>query len=133
MPQKLNSGVIRAISPLNPERRRGFFLIEVLILTLILGIIAVPLIYSLNTVLRAFKVSNDFTKSIYLAEMVLFQEIKKFRSVDDEGEFPEPYNDFRWEMKRILIKDSSGLYEVKVRIRDMRRVYAELATFIKER
>lgn len=127
----MSSGVIRVISPLN-VRKKGVFLVEVLILTLILGIIAVPLIYSLNTILRAFKVSNDFTKSIYLAESVLFQEIKNPNSVEEEEYFPSPNEGFKWELKR-KPPDDSGLYEARVTIKDYPRgrVYAELVTLVK--
>ncbi|MFN7169896.1 MAG: hypothetical protein ACK4NT_01470, partial [Candidatus Omnitrophota bacterium] len=103
------------------KNKKGFFLLEVLFIALILGIIAVPLIYSLNSILRAFKISNDFTRSIYLAEMVLFQEIKNPGRIEKEGEFPFPHKGFYWELEEEFDK-LLGLYRVKVRIRDKRRV-----------
>jgi len=132
MIRKLRSGAIWATLPSN-SRGKGFFLIEVLILLLILSIVAVPLIYSLHTILRAFQVSNDFTKSIYLGEMVLFQEIKNPGTVDVAKEFDPPNEGFSWELKRTPLQDDLGLYEVRVKVKDSRMVYAELGTLVKEK
>ncbi|MCM8765691.1 MAG: hypothetical protein NC920_02445 [Candidatus Omnitrophica bacterium] len=112
------------------KSKKGFFLLEVLFIALILGIIAVPLIHSLNSILRAFKISNDFTRSIYLAEAILFQEVKSPGELAKEGEFPAPHKGFRWELEKKFDK-FSGLYEVRVRIKDKKRVYAELVTLVK--
>lgn len=114
------------------KNKKGFFLLEVLFIALVLGIIAVPLIHSLNSILRAFKVSNDFTRSIYLAEAILFQEVKNPGEVAKEGDFPPPHQGLRWELEKKFDK-FSGLYELRVKIKDKRRVYAELVTLVKEK
>jgi len=116
------------------SNKKGIFLIEVIISVVILGIAVTSILYALQSVLRAFKVSNEFTKSIYLAEYLLFQENYDPESVENSGQFPDPNDNFVWELKREPVSKTGNVYRVKVSIlgRENGRMYAELTTLIKK-
>jgi hypothetical protein len=115
------------------SNRKGILLIEVLFSALILAILVVSTIYGLEITLKAFKRSNDFTRSIYLAEDLLFQEVKEPGSVEKKGEFDPPNDDFTWKLKRYPDPNDKDLQMAKVIILDKygRKTYAELATIVK--
>lgn len=118
---------------INRTNKKGIFLIEVLVSVAIVGIVIGSILYSLQNVLKVFKVSNDFTKSIYLAEYVLFQENYEPDSVKQEGRFSPPNDDFVWELEREPVTKTKDVYRAHVTIkhRISKRVYAELSTLIK--
>lgn len=119
---------------LNKYNKKGIFLMEVLVSAVLVAAVVVSILYSLQRVLRVFSVSNNYTKSIYLAEKKLFEERYEPGSVTNKGEFSKPNQDFMWILIRKPLTKTGDLYRATVTVKNKinKRVYAELSLWVKK-
>ena len=99
-------------------RRRGFTLVEALVSLVIAAIAFAALVRVASTSVLTKIKSEDYSTAVLLAEMKLSDVRLDGPSLygEEEGEFDEPYEDFRWRVTTIESEDMSGLYSVEVEI-----------------
>jgi general secretion pathway protein I len=92
---------------------RGFTLLEVMVALALVGGLLVTVIYTLNYHLGIAERHETETVALMLCKNK-FYELDKDAS-DEEGAFPEPYSDYRYEVK---VGDSAypGIVEVSVTV-----------------
>ena len=104
------------------SRREGFTLLEVMIALAIVGGLLVTLIYTLNYNLDIASRHEIITTATMLAKDMIADVETGGKSIDIEGKFPEPYEDYHY---KVDIKDSKypGVSEIAVTVdRDKERV-----------
>ena len=117
------------------KNEKGILIIEVLIGVIILSILVTSVIYGLEQTFKAFNKANEVTKTTYLAEELLNKAILQPESLDEDGNFKPPFNNYEWKITREIDPQNTDFIKATAVIRNKRsgEFYAQLSSFIQEK
>lgn len=106
---------------MKPSRRRakaGFTLVEMIVAVFILSVAVVAAIEAFTTVTRVNSKGQAFQTSALLAQQrfsEIEQEAASLSGGDQQGDFVDPYSDFRWQ-QNVEATDYPQLFKVTLTI-----------------
>jgi len=90
--------------------KRGYFLLDAVLATLILSILLSAVLFSLQTSIRGFRKVNGLLYSYYLAEDIIYYKLLLGDNFENQGSKITPYGEFSWSVKEN--EDESGDLEI---------------------
>lgn len=109
------------------NERKGYFLLDAVLATLILSLLLTALLFSLQTSLRGFRKINQSLFSLYLGEKILFSKFLLREKMEDQGSEPTPYGEFDWSLEVDDLEPESNFKRIDVFVREGEKIHSSIS------
>jgi hypothetical protein len=109
------------------NERKGYFLLDAVLGTLILSLLLSVVLFSLQTSLRGFRKINRSLFSLYLGEKVLFSKFLLGERMEDQGNELTPYGEFDWSLEVDDLEPESNFEKIDVFVREGEKIHSSIS------